>query len=239
MRRMEVALLLAHVICYLTTVLLVLSPLKAVVFIAVHQGLWGVYMGCAFAPNHKGMPILSAADKPDFLRKQVLTSRNIRGSRFVDFLLGGLNYQIEHHPFPQHAAAESAVCPAAGAPVLHQPRSFVQPVQPVPLLRAGAAAPACRWRAPTTPGGQSRHPVKPHCAGPTIRSSAGGTAATAVYLVVRSWPPSVSQRASGDVSACCGMSAAAAEADSGASVSRSLGEATLSGSDALASISFP
>ena len=30
----------------------------------------------------------------------MLTSRNVRGSRFVDFLLGGLNYQIEHHLFP-------------------------------------------------------------------------------------------------------------------------------------------
>ncbi|MGP4017752.1 fatty acid desaturase family protein [Saccharopolyspora sp. 5N708] len=98
--RVESALLSAHVVGYLVVVLLVLSPFKAVVFIAVHQGLWGVYMGCAFAPNHKGMPILHAADKLDFLRKQVLTSRNIRGSRFVDFLLGGLNYQIEHHLFP-------------------------------------------------------------------------------------------------------------------------------------------
>ncbi|MCI2420927.1 acyl-CoA desaturase [Saccharopolyspora sp. K220] len=98
--RVEIALLSAHMVVYLAAVFLVLSPLKAVVFIAVHQGLWGVYMGCAFAPNHKGMPTLSAADKLDFLRKQVLTSRNIRGSRFVDFLLGGLNYQIEHHLFP-------------------------------------------------------------------------------------------------------------------------------------------
>jgi len=30
----------------------------------------------------------------------VLTSRNVRGGRFVDLLLGGLNYQIEHHLFP-------------------------------------------------------------------------------------------------------------------------------------------
>jgi fatty acid desaturase len=98
--RVETALLAAHVVGYLVVVFLVLSPLKAVVFIAVHQGLWGVYMGCAFAPNHKGMPTLSAADKLDFLRRQVLTSRNVCGGRFVDFLLGGLNYQIEHHLFP-------------------------------------------------------------------------------------------------------------------------------------------
>jgi fatty acid desaturase len=30
----------------------------------------------------------------------VLTSRNVAGSRLVDFVLGGLNYQIEHHLFP-------------------------------------------------------------------------------------------------------------------------------------------
>jgi len=34
------------------------------------------------------------------LRRQVLTSRNVRGGRFIDFALGGLNYQIEHHLFP-------------------------------------------------------------------------------------------------------------------------------------------
>ena len=27
-------------------------------------------------------------------------SRNIRGGRFADFAMGGLNYQIEHHLFP-------------------------------------------------------------------------------------------------------------------------------------------
>jgi fatty acid desaturase len=68
--------------------------------VVVHQALFGIYLGCSFAPNHKGMPILSADDETDFLRRQVLTSRNVHGGRFVDFLLGGLNYQIEHHLFP-------------------------------------------------------------------------------------------------------------------------------------------
>jgi len=98
--RLEGALLAAHVAGYLAAVFWVLPPLQAVVFIAVHQGLWGVYMGCSFAPNHKGMPTVSAGQRLDFLRKQVLTSRNVRGGRFVDFVLGGLNYQIEHHLFP-------------------------------------------------------------------------------------------------------------------------------------------
>lgn len=69
-------------------------------FLLVHQGLFGLYMGCSFAPNHKGMPIFGKDDKIDFLRRQVLTSRNIRGGRITDLALGGLNYQIEHHLFP-------------------------------------------------------------------------------------------------------------------------------------------
>jgi fatty acid desaturase len=96
----EGLLLLAHVAGYVTALLLVLSPLQAVAFIVVQQGLFGLYLGCAFAPNHKGMPTLTDADQLDFLRRQVLTSRNVAGNRVVDFLLGGLNYQIEHHLFP-------------------------------------------------------------------------------------------------------------------------------------------
>ena len=96
----EGLLLLAHVAAYVTALLLVLSPAQAVAFIVVQQGLFGLYLGCSFAPNHKGMPTLTDADQLDFLRRQVLTSRNVAGSRSVDFLLGGLNYQIEHHLFP-------------------------------------------------------------------------------------------------------------------------------------------
>ncbi|HUZ53992.1 MAG TPA: acyl-CoA desaturase [Streptosporangiaceae bacterium] len=100
-RRTEAALLAAHFAGYLALVVLVLGPgLKAAAFIMVQQGLFGLYLGCSFAPNHKGMPILTAADRTDFLRRQVLTSRNIRGGWLTDLALGGLNYQIEHHLFP-------------------------------------------------------------------------------------------------------------------------------------------
>ncbi len=94
------ALLGAHLAGYLAAVFLVLSPVQAVVFVLVQQGLFGVYLGCSFAPNHKGMPVLGEDEKLDFLRRQVITSRDIRGGWFVDTALGGLNYQIEHHLFP-------------------------------------------------------------------------------------------------------------------------------------------
>ena len=99
-RWLEGSLLLAHGALYLTAVLLVLPPLRALAFIAVQQGLLGLYMGSAFAPNHKGMLVLSEHEKLDFFRRQVLTSRNVSGGPVVETLLGGLNYQIKHHLFP-------------------------------------------------------------------------------------------------------------------------------------------
>jgi fatty acid desaturase len=123
-RSWEAALLAAHVAGYLTVVFLVLSPVKAVVFIVVQQGVFGLYLGCSFAPNHKGMPILGPADRSDFLRRQVLTSRNVRGGWLTDLALGGLNYQIEHHLFPsmprpnlrRSQALVAAFCNQAGLP---------------------------------------------------------------------------------------------------------------------------
>jgi fatty acid desaturase len=99
-RGLEATLLFTHFAGYLAMLFLVLSPGKAVLFLVVHQALWGIYMGSIFAPNHKGMPTFTGKDRPDFLRRQVLTSRNVRGNWFVDNALGGLNYQIEHHLFP-------------------------------------------------------------------------------------------------------------------------------------------
>ena len=51
------------------------------------------------------MPILSADDESDFLRRQVVTSRNVRGGWLTDLAMGGLNYQIEHHLFPSMPSA--------------------------------------------------------------------------------------------------------------------------------------
>jgi fatty acid desaturase len=109
----ETALQIVPLAAYLAAVFVVLSPLKAVVFIVVHQGLMGVYLGCSFAPNHKGMPIISEGQRLDHLHKQVLTSRNVTGGRWVDALLGGLNHQVEHHLYP------------------HMPRPNLRHAQPV------------------------------------------------------------------------------------------------------------
>src|SRR5260370_39085074 len=117
----------------------------------VQQGLFGLYLGCSFAPNHKGMPILGATDHSDFLRRQVLTSRNVRGGWLTDLALGGLNYQIEHHLFPSMAR-----------PNLRRPQPLIEAVshrQDLPYCQSSLAGPytqAARHLAPprslTNPG---------------------------------------------------------------------------------------
>ncbi|MFC7895763.1 fatty acid desaturase family protein [Streptomyces sp. NPDC057381] len=97
---LEGTLLVAHFVLYFGGLFTVLSPGKALAFVAVHQGLFGIYLGSVFAPNHKGMPMIEEGTRLDFLRRQVLTSRNVRGGFLVDAFMGGLNYQIEHHLFP-------------------------------------------------------------------------------------------------------------------------------------------
>ncbi|MGQ0629820.1 MAG: fatty acid desaturase family protein [Sporichthyaceae bacterium] len=93
-------LLLLHAGAYVGGLVLVLGPGRAAVFAVIHHALVGLHLGTAFAPNHKGMPMPEPGSRQDFLRKQVLTSRNVHGGRAVDWFLGGLNYQIEHHLFP-------------------------------------------------------------------------------------------------------------------------------------------
>ncbi len=131
-RTIEAVLLLFHFVGYASVVFLAMSPLQAVAFIAVNQAVFGVYMGCAFAPNHKGMPILTEQDELDYLRKQVLTARNVRGGWWTEFVLGGLNYQIEHHLFPSMPSHSLRRC----QPLV---RAFCQKLQ-LPYCETGALA---------------------------------------------------------------------------------------------------
>jgi fatty acid desaturase len=99
-RWVEAALLCAHLVGYVALLVATMTWAQALVFLALHQAVFGVYLGCSFAPGHKGMPVLGPEQAADPLLRQVLTSRNVRGGRVVTMALGGLNYQIEHHLFP-------------------------------------------------------------------------------------------------------------------------------------------
>jgi hypothetical protein len=150
-----------HAALYLTVVLWVLSPLKALAFIAVQQAVFSLYLGISFAPNHNGMPIIESATAIGFARRQVVTARNISGGRVTTFILGGLNYQIGHHLFPSMPRpnlprVQGLVRDFCAATDLgYREGSFAGSFrQIIPHLSdAGAAS---RVQAPLAPGGAAR-----------------------------------------------------------------------------------
>ncbi len=102
-RALEIVLLTVRNVGYVAVIFTFMPLGMAFAFLGVQLAIFGLYMGASFAPNHIGMPLLPHGSKVDFLRRQVLTSRNIRGGHFMNHFMGGLNYQIEHHLFPSMA----------------------------------------------------------------------------------------------------------------------------------------
>jgi len=99
-RAVEITFLAVRILGYLAVVFLLLPPELAAAFVGVQLVVFGLLLGGAFAPNHIAMPIVPGGLSVDFLRRQVLMSRNISGNPVVRFLMGGLDTQVEHHLFP-------------------------------------------------------------------------------------------------------------------------------------------
>jgi fatty acid desaturase len=102
-RWIELGMMAARWAIYLTVLFAFLPLGMAFAFLAVQLAVFGVYMGASFAPNHKGMDLVGADERLDFLTKQVRTSRDIRGGWWATTLFGGLNHQVVHHLFPSMA----------------------------------------------------------------------------------------------------------------------------------------
>nr|BFE68823.1 hypothetical protein GCM10020092_021240 [Actinoplanes digitatis] len=184
-RNLEAGLLITHAVGYLTALFLVLSPLQAIAFLVVHQALFGVYLGMTFAPNHKGMPHPDGTE--DYLRKQVLTSRNVNGGWLTDAALGGLNYQIEHHLFPAMPTPNlrkaqpivKAYCAEIG--VSYESTSLVesyrQALRHLHEVGAPSARPPGRSNDPSA--GAAPNAVRPRRAAPAVRRATRSRYATA------------------------------------------------------------
>jgi fatty acid desaturase len=99
-RTVERVMMVARLGLYVGLLFWLMPPGIAAAFLGVQLAVFGFYMGGSFAPNHIGMAIVPAGSRLDFLSKQVLTSRNVRGGLPLTALMGGLNYQVEHHLFP-------------------------------------------------------------------------------------------------------------------------------------------
>ena len=90
---------------------------------AASQVLASLYLAGIVSTNHIGMPIWAGGSEMSFLERQLSSSRNVLPNPLVDFVFGGLNYQIEHHLFPtmprnHFGAARALVKPFCAANAL-------------------------------------------------------------------------------------------------------------------------
>jgi acyl-lipid Delta6-acetylenase / acyl-lipid (9-3)-desaturase len=94
--------ILIHFIWQFVLPLLWLSPSRALCYFALSQSMGGFLLALVFVLNHSGRPVLNkdVLQTKGFYELQVLTARDIDPSPFLDWISGGLNYQIEHHLFP-------------------------------------------------------------------------------------------------------------------------------------------
>jgi len=91
--------MLGHVAIWFIVPSLFVGPLAAILF---YVSLWcvaGVLLGLILAPGHLGLPLVSRAGDPQEL--QLLESRSLVVPRGVSFFFVGLDYQAEHHLFPE------------------------------------------------------------------------------------------------------------------------------------------
>lgn len=99
-RFIELGLLIVRHTAYLVLLFTILPVGMAFAFFGLQVGFFGLLLGGAFALNHIGMPTVASDMRVDFLRRQIIMSRNIKDGPVVAFFMGGLQYQIEHHLFP-------------------------------------------------------------------------------------------------------------------------------------------
>lgn len=98
-RILELSLLILHIAGY-AAFLLYLGLPEGLIFGLIHQGTLGVYNSLVFAPNHKDRPMIGTDEEIDELVQQIITSNNVNGGPVGSIMMGGLDYQIEHHCFP-------------------------------------------------------------------------------------------------------------------------------------------
>lgn len=99
-RSWEIILYAAGFFVWLFLPALVFDFQKALLVYFTVYSMLGLYLFNIFAPNHKGMPFVAKGQRLSFFEQQIATSRNIKGGFLTDLLLIYLNYQIEHHLFP-------------------------------------------------------------------------------------------------------------------------------------------
>ncbi len=73
---------------------------NAAMYFLVSQTACGLFLATVFGLGHNGMAVYPADQRPDFWKLQVSTTRNVTGNFLSDWFCGGLQYQVDHHLFP-------------------------------------------------------------------------------------------------------------------------------------------
>ena len=95
---LEPLIMIGHFVVYFALLFYFLDGWQVLYFFIIHQAMFGLVMGSVFAPNHKGMLMLDDDDDMDFLRRQVLTARNVKPSIFSDFWPRTISSKKEYYP---------------------------------------------------------------------------------------------------------------------------------------------
>jgi len=98
----EMFLIVIHFSIFFYFIFAFLPLLTACMFFVVNMFCVGVYMSLLFAPNHKGEEVVPEGARHTWFN-QITSTRNVTPSLLTFQLLGGLNFQIEHHLFPSMA----------------------------------------------------------------------------------------------------------------------------------------
>jgi fatty acid desaturase len=101
--------LAAHFALWIVLPLLLEVPASPILLAyLVPLTLLGPYLAAIFWVNHIGMPLVRRVEDFSFFEHQLVTSRTITNPPAWNWLFGGLNFQIEHHLFPQVPSASLA-----------------------------------------------------------------------------------------------------------------------------------
>eukprot|EP00199_Chlamydomonas_sp_CCMP681_P000537 CAMPEP_0119106878 /NCGR_PEP_ID=MMETSP1180-20130426/6757_1 /TAXON_ID=3052 ORGANISM="Chlamydomonas cf sp, Strain CCMP681" /NCGR_SAMPLE_ID=MMETSP1180 /ASSEMBLY_ACC=CAM_ASM_000741 /LENGTH=471 /DNA_ID=CAMNT_0007092277 /DNA_START=33 /DNA_END=1448 /DNA_ORIENTATION=+ len=97
-RWIEMGLVMTHHFSVLALAFVPLGFKMGLMFWAVAHALAGFGISFVFVQSHNAMEIYS--EDKDFVTSQMVSTRNINPGVIADWVMGGLNYQIEHHLFP-------------------------------------------------------------------------------------------------------------------------------------------
>ncbi|MDC1205418.1 acyl-CoA desaturase [Candidatus Pacebacteria bacterium] len=96
---LELSLMVIHYVVFFGLIFFALPLMSAFIFSTVWSLIAGMYMALVFAPNHKGMPMVAENQEVEWWH-QIVCTRNLYPYTILFHMMGGLNYQIEHHLFP-------------------------------------------------------------------------------------------------------------------------------------------